>query len=551
MGIKMKIKINLIIIFLLTLIISSCKEDKLTPLTKYAREFLVNAEVNFCTLPPESKRSYLKFIFVVDKSTSNQFIGVNPGTDIAGTRRYDSIMDFLDNSPDDTMTSYSLITFGDDADAIENDGNGLFFTNKIQFINRVQNEKNRSAPLGICDEDHLWNCSNDIGWTNYDSALAVIRSRIISDIETSIERMVDEIISSHYIVIFTTDGLPEDENGPAATNPILLSTENIVQIAEDDNYKAWAETIKVNTGYYYNTEDVNASDLLRDMADHGNGDFYSFGAGYPLDFQRFAVPIRNVKHSLKDIFLINKNITWDVKDGLIKNDTDGDGISDEIEILIGSNWQKNDSDDNGVSDAVEYYSTGKPCADISCDPLLAEPYASCSGFIKADWIQGSPDKYYDLDKDGLNNCEEIAVLESRTDNFDSNNDWIPDELAFRFGGISYLPGIVETGRLLDSDSDGIDNYTELKLNTPWNFNNNDIAHLKTPTYNLSIVNDEIIRTCYKFKATGIPSVGEENTIKVYIVEKSSIIDDRRFIRTAEKQVTMGNLNVTFTDEDFL
>ncbi|HLE13026.1 MAG: hypothetical protein A2504_17575 [Bdellovibrionales bacterium RIFOXYD12_FULL_39_22] len=537
-------------------VLVGCSKEELKELEHYAREFLVDAEVNFCTVPPSEKKSNLKFIFVIDKSSSNR----DEPTDYDGIRRYDALLNYLNNSISDEQVFYSLVNFSSEARAFtaySAEDAGKFFVGRDRFIDNVENQKTRLNPIipegEACLPATPQYCSSDVGFTNYESALQVVYDRIIIDVNQAKNSQVEEIISSHYVVIFLSDGAPHDELGPIVdVEPFKLQAASIAAIATNNNYKSWAETVALNTAYYYgNSADDTARSLLQEMANNGNGDYYEFGGGQLIDYERFSTPIRNVKNSLKDIFVVNENVTWNIETGTIAGDRDGDGVSDQLEEKLGSDWEKKDSDENGVSDGVEYASTGRPCADTSCHPALANPFNSCLSFVKAGWAPGDPDKYIDQDRDGLNNCEEVAVLESSSDDFDTNDDWIPDSLAFRLGGIAYTAGIGNSGALLDPDFDGTSNYNELKLNTPANFNNDRINHLKTPKYLLTKTSDNRLQSCFNLKVTGIPAVGETNRLKVYLLEKSSIIDDARYFRTSSKSVSVDDdaATVKFGDAD--
>jgi hypothetical protein len=47
------------------------------------------------------------------------------------------------------------------------------------------------------------------------------------------------------------------------------------------------------------------------------------------------------------------------------NDSDNDGLRDDLELVVGSNASKVDSDGDGISDGREY--------DLNSDPILGQP----------------------------------------------------------------------------------------------------------------------------------------------------------------------------------
>src|SRR5581483_5421468 len=107
---------------------------------------------------------------------------------------------------------------------------------------------------------------------------------------------------------------------------------------------------------------------------------------------------------LVDVLITNQNVVWE--NGVLKLDSDGDGLSDELEAQLGSDPNKKDSDDNGVSDYVENYLYGSPCAGLnpvahtgSCSPALARDYSSsCSDLLLS--APGATPVVY-KDSDGL------------------------------------------------------------------------------------------------------------------------------------------------------
>src|ERR1700679_4264370 len=120
-------------------------------------------------------------------------------------------------------------------------------------------------------------------------------------------------------------------------------------------------------------------------------------------------------------------------------DSDGDGIPDEIELQWGSNPNAYDSDGNGVGDGVEYYLWGSPCGSIA-SANLGQKGQTCTAagavrsFLAVPGCQnpGSGSTVYpDTDQDYLNDCEEGLLGSSYTD-FDSNQDWVPDEFEWLY-----------------------------------------------------------------------------------------------------------------------
>ena len=96
---------HILTIVFLFMLLQACTNHKLTPLERYQMSGLngiARVVVNYCTMSPETVRSHLKFIFVIDKSGSNQSTGLyseGPGTDPNGYRRYKPLEQFIENNP--------------------------------------------------------------------------------------------------------------------------------------------------------------------------------------------------------------------------------------------------------------------------------------------------------------------------------------------------------------------------------------------------------------------------------------------------------------------
>ena len=519
---------NILTIFLFILMYS-CR-DKLKPLSRGSEINLkeITVEADFCTINPELSKSFLKFIYVIDKSGSNRS---NPGTDPTGSRRYDNLIQFVNTGSSDDAVFYSLINFSTESSLVSD------FVTRNTFDSTARNQRNLTNPPAPA-------ISNDDGWTNYGHTLDRIRSLIVNDVNRSKEAL-GQVVSSHYVIFFLSDGMPTDEFGNALTeeqiqNNLLPKIDSIsnLKTTTDNDFDKWIESIKFSTGYYYNTTvDATAVRILEDMAARGNGEAHTFADGQAVDYTKFTLPERYVKHALKEVFVINSSTVWE--DELLRFDYDGDGISDALEFSLGSNPDHADSDLNGVSDGVEYIVTGMPCAHPQCDSSGANPFHSCIAYIKDDWTFGDPDKYTDADGDLLNNCEEKALIGSDIFKFDTNDDWITDYLALRSkGAISILADPKVSGRLLDPDADGVTNYYELKFHTPWAIRNAIIPERFKPyQYKLTQTAKEVSRTCYNLVVHPVMVYDDQNLIQLHILEKSAIIDNRKFLRVIKQRAS--------------
>ena len=534
----MKNSLGKAIILIGALFLSACTKEQLQKLEQFALFDRPVGKVgaDFCTMKPDSTKSNLKFIFILDKSGSNQVdydagnLAIQ-GTDVDGSRRYVPLQQFLANAPDDPSVYYSLINFDTNPRAIKN-----FTNSRTDFGTTIASEHNpnNSSPAQPVDG----------GFTNYIGALGLASDMIKQDITQSItvSQATGVITSSFYVIFFISDGAPYTN----VNNQLVLQDKTFVlnaitgMLGYKAAYPAYVESVQVHTGYYFNVLDPTAQQYLADMAAGGNGNSYTFAAGRSIDFRAFSVPVRQVKHSLRDVFVKNMNTTW--WNGKAMPDSDGDGIPDEVELRLGSNPLKADSDDNGVSDFVEYTLLGRPCKDAACSPAGAEPFTSCNAYRQN--IPGKP-KFGDLDKDGLNDCEE-SLIGSKRDSWDSNNTWIPDYLAF-MNGISFLPGS-PFNPFADPDNDGVNNYAEIKGNSPMLYDNSKILGLKTYKYVLEQTSVDTQADCYHLSVSNVATASPNDRIRIWIMEGTAIIDDKRYMRVGEKKMTGGN--VDFGSEDF-
>ena len=530
MAMEVKSTLNIFTIALIALVnfVSCTPSEELEELTPYIVKEYKTTEViaDFCTTPSAKIKTNLKFVFVIDQSGSNNNRPSipAPGTDMAGERRYDPIISFIQNTPEDESIFYSLVSFSTAANIEQG-----FTSDKVQFEAAVEAEK-----IAI----------NDAGWTNYREALASVRSVISADVAQA--KLADEIVSSYYIVFFITDGIPMVGGGSTGsyvqdTNEILRDIDSITAISLDE--KEYVDSIQVHSGYYFagydnngvleNGDDPEARTLLSTMAQRSSGEFLEFSNDQEIDFTQFAIPERNIKNVLSDVIVLNMSTLW--QNGILINDTDGDGLSDELEHHFNSNPREKDSDQNGISDLVEYRVEGTPCRSSSCSSSYVRSYSQCS----------SDDLINDKDGDFLTNCEEI-ILGSEIDSFDSNSDSLLDDIALRFD-LSLNQHATNEARI-DLDWDGEDNYTEIKFNTPYNFNNNNLYNLQKQKYELKLLDENDEQSCYQLKVDNLVELQEQSLFRIYVVERTSIINSKQIIRIAEKVGRKGE-RVSFSETE--
>lgn len=528
----------------LLVFVVACKNEALKELDRVTIASVkpASVEADFCTLEADKVKSKLKFIFLVDKSNSNKnadpsIVG-SVASDPSGDLRYTNIKSFVASNPNpatptDDSISFAYIHFSTSATLRKGPTSGKSFMLKSEYQQVLESEHHPAGPTSS---------PVDTGGTDYLGALTNAHKLIDEDITAAKTQaaLTGKVTSSFYVIFFITDGFPK-VNG-VAQDPTDIVSRILTVKALEDREKLYVDAVQINTGYYYQnaaSRDQNAADLLQQMASTnvGGGNFIEFPNGSSIDFTQFAPPERNVRHILKDVLVTNQNLLW--RNGRLERDSDGDGLIDTLELYYHSNLNAADSDGNGVNDGVEYYVLGRPCRDGNCSAGNSEAFPQCGGSAIPEG------RARDIDNDKLNNCEEL-LLDSRHSAFDSNGDWIPDEMAWRHE-LSFLEGSQEIG--LDSDNDRVLNYEEIKRFTPVRFDNRNIIDLPAYQYTLVKTSESSKQDCYHLSVTNVTTASATDSIRIYVLEAASVIEDRRFIRVAEKKFNGVGSSVYFSNAD--
>ncbi len=515
--IKIPAKISALAVALLLQV--ACSDIKLSP--HQAVNYSTSASgINFCTTPANTIKSNLKFIFIVDRSGSNQlrYDTTNPsitfpGTDPTGSRRFDALLRFVEGFQNDEYIHWSMINFNSEANVARR-----FTNDKDAFYDFVTDQRDRTAQI-------------DSGSTNYLSALEHLQNMIEQDIAAAKEE--EEIISSNYVVFFISDGEPIVQQVLQNGEEILGRIETVTSFEEEE--KVFVEGIQINTAYYYEDPvSVGARDLLNNMSMTGNGDFLEFASGQEIDFSRFAIPIRISRFALKEIWITNPNTIWE--GNRLTADSDADGLSDLKEGTLGSDRMAYDSDGNGVGDGVEYRISGdiRPCLGANCSRAGADPFTTCRSLATATNV------YPDTDKDFLNDCEEKLLGSDRRDP-DSNRDYVPDWIAF-VNQIQLIQG--NSDLFTDPDQDALTNYQELKRNSPLRVHNSLVANLESLSYSGKMISTDQVQDCFTYSIQKMPVHSNNDKVRVFLFENTKSIDEKIVFRVAEKQITpYGNVSI--------
>lgn len=513
-------------IFLLVITsLTGCSDVQLNP-AEYMTYESTGIQSKVCTTNSNEIRNNLKFIFIIDRSGSNQVrynlpdLTPLPGTDQDGSRRFDAILDFLDDYQQDDHIFYSLINFNNDVLGSSQD----FTNNKSAFRSYVQNQKDTTG------------ATDGLG-TSYLDSLSRARDMIRDD-ALAAEKVPPpkEKVSSNYILFFVSDGAPY-RRGVLQSDSSIFSRIASINDLEDMEL---VEGVQVNTAYYYTADsyDVADRDRMREMAQRGRGNALEFGGNQNIDFSQFDTSSKVVKFEYKQIWITNLNTVWE--ENILKRDSDGDGLSDDKEKGLGSDPNSVDTDNNGVSDFVEYKLSGdtKACFHADCSTNNNQ-YFVCRNMALTGGV------FSDEDKDHLNECEE-QLLGSKPNDADSNDDYIPDRLALTHG-IKFVRS--SNSAYLDPDNDGITNYQELQSNTPLRTDNATVPGLRKMTYRVQLLSTSQQQDCYNFSFENLTRREQDDEIRVYFMENTRAGDEKRLIRSATKRLKGGTIQ--FAPEEFL
>ncbi|MGF1465125.1 MAG: hypothetical protein ACFCGT_03240 [Sandaracinaceae bacterium] len=181
---------------------------------------------------------------------------------------------------------------------------------------------------------------------------------------------------------------------------------------------------------------TQAEDILRELATTGRGTYQRFDAVSGLSPS--ALNLLGARQALRVKTLLIANPHAHPTPLGPKVDSDTDGLPDDEEATLQTSPTTRDSDGDGIGDLVEVL--------VGFDPLAMDEPVSCAGL----------DPFVDQDLDGLYDCDE-ALIGTEGTLMDSDGDGMPDLLEV-IGQTDYLNADAET----DADGDGVSNGDELR-----------------------------------------------------------------------------------------
>lgn len=435
---------------------------------------LMSVKGRFCTQDPTSVVFPVKILFVVDVSDSMQVTDPPNPADNNYTARTRAVIDVVTALAGVPGVEIGIITFQSSI----NDLTQGFVPNQLIGSSTAAPQGFRKllqAAAGLGSQN---------GQTNYDGALNAAFQVVNVDIlkADALQRG-----RSKYAIIFLSDGLPDPVDAATNSNTPESIQKLVVDIQKLEKERRLLE-LKLHTVYLSGRTppqfQLRPIELLRGMSETGKGTFRNIANGERINFLDIGFTSFRRIFSLKSFLAFNTNAKakLDLRRAV---DSDGDGLTDEEERLIGTDPTNRDTDGDGFSDLLE-----DRLRNAGFDPLDPTD-ADCKVTPEDDFNRR------DDDGDGLLNCEE-RFLGSNPRLFDSDADGLPDPFEINVG---MSPTVNDY--FLDNDRDGAVNGAELRDHTnPLLDDRTDWPLLR---YQYDVKQVEILesRFCYTFEVANI------------------------------------------------
>ncbi len=499
--------------FALTLALTTCTDTHLqevAPVPTFLDDKLALSG-SLCTRSPESLVFPLRVLFVVDGSESMR-VTDPPDPTTGTTRREDVVREvwtaLLAQGIEDVRVG--IVRFSAEAQSrtpVDVDGDGV--TDSYFTADPVQLDV-ATAALGVTDRV-----------TNYAAALAEAHFELRGELAAA---DLESLPLSKYVVVFLSDGVPDvdptDAQGNGASQ-ILAGVGQLQELAALFRVGQFSfHTVYLSAGQGP-AADKPAQDLLQQMAAAGGGTYRSIPNGEAINFIGVDFSVIRRVFTLKTLAVVNLNAVLDdaqvqhlsahaseleerltpeqIAGGFTDTsgdaqlgcgeplvDSDGDGLADLVEVLVGADPLLPDSDDDGLSDRVEWdlapsrdpldpsdagCYVPSPCTPDPAAPAPADPDAPplCACLVDLD-VDGvcdcatDPDSCadpdlgrdcVDLDRDGWCDCDDLD-RDGFCDYPDRDGDGLPDCEEIYFG-------TAKNG--VDSDADGLPDLMEARRRT--------------------------------------------------------------------------------------
>ncbi|MBI5510543.1 MAG: VWA domain-containing protein [Deltaproteobacteria bacterium] len=466
----------------------------------------------FCAEGADDLESFLKIMFIIDRSNSMQVTDKN-------NRRIEAVAEVINEFIEDPETlrlqagvEFALVSFWGDVAVHTRNKLGLpgFSDNGTQVLSNLVRMAETSSNTG------------------YDKALATA----FQILDTDMARMTDTARPrSSYQIFFLSDGMPFPNNCSNDSNSLRAAIGGAARIkALEALYKI---PVAFSTGfaavdamftspvngdecrclgitsapmtlasdcYGLNVVDPNAPDfvskgavtrkLLSQMAAVGGGTFLQFRNGDAINFLDFEFAEARRLYAMSNFIVANTNARADHDH--VDADSDGDGLTDLEEADLGTSPYWRDTDGDGFADGIEWRFR------LSGFDPLDPTDAQCSAFDRVD-----------ADSDSLLDCEEMFLGTLRRA-YDTDADGIADSVEVQSGGDanSATPLFDHQN---DADADGGTNADELRWHTDPKID--DVGERAAIAYDYTQTELPIMtgQACYDFRVTNISLASTKGT----------------------------------------
>jgi len=387
------------------------------PETRRADELTVSGEL--CTQSPERLEFPTRVLFLVDSSISMEITDPpDPETGVTGRER--AVREAWQRllSDGNGEVKVGITRFSAQAQPqtpVDRDGDSIpesFFTDDREALN--------GATAALSETDRT---------TNYVNAL----SEAFFEIRTELESADKESLPrTNYSVIFLSDGVPDissssDRGG--TRRQILGSVEQLRELAESFDVGNFSfHTAFLATGR--SAFDEDAEELLREMAETGDGNFRSFPDGGELNFLFVDLSSLRRTFTLKTLSSVNLNAVLDRRQ-----------VPEPVRVTpdVGGGDVRRSERDGGEGGDVAGADASDASAGRGAEPRFrrptpprstwvdlngsstiecGEPMADTDGDGLADWTEfriGSDPREADTDDDGLRDRIEWELRDSGLD----------------------------------------------------------------------------------------------------------------------------------------
>jgi hypothetical protein len=563
-------------ILMLSLVVACKGEKSLKSLSveeKVMAPPITEIEIEYKALEDDLTVAETLVSFVVDFSESNysRKAACFNGTD-ENDNRLVQMINYINSqkTADNNRISYAIAPFGRGSIAecyrLFNNGSAYFTQNTTDVKNVIKSLIKMRNPNLLTSRPDLANHEDfedfdDVvafdlderckGGTNYLDGMSAGQTIKSSFLSSKVAQYSQNSPQRAYIFIntlFLSDGEPlilDNNNNlvPQDAELIYSSVMNYMNIknVNIENTKISKIITTFNTAFYTKTpvrktnpecasvpapnDETVAKDLLKNMSFLGKGAFYDLKNN--PDYSALKMPTLFSSYDTKTIFLINRNGVWEKKGSVLyfAMDSDGDGVSDEREIALGSDPLTADSNGNGLRDSID---------------LLLRPGVSPALSFPTNCTE--QEKNTDEDLDGLTNCEEKALgMDPRYT--DEDGDGVPDGILVQYG-----INIKNSSHSTDLDGDGISNLDEIRRNLPVKYHNRDISPEIKPQTFYTLENKDSSKTYFvKDFRVANPSQPFHVDIYYYSIQEHGKI---RMINKASK-VFQPNEKNTVLPEEFI